>query len=177
MDGTEPERYEHIANAFNRALQILDKVAMPGTRGSNEIEILFHRCDPVTIEAWHASPSFTSVRKPDIIITSLAAAQRASGDLDMRWEEAVRNYAPRPPKAAFKWRDVLSGQELKLVKAPLEVPNEYRRRSFVPLPADARSELLSTQASPSEGEGGVFDAGDSAPVKNKRRKVERSGKF
>jgi hypothetical protein len=171
--GKEPKRYKHFVNAFNQALELMRPLAIPGIRGSDEIDILFHRCDPVIIEAQHVNPDFVSQRKPDVIITSLAAAQRASGYLDISWNDAVKLYAHEPPKAAFKWCDVLSTQELKLSKCPLNAPQKYSRKLSVPLPLTFDPlNPVSTQASAGEGEGDVLDAGDSGSMK--KPKLEMS---
>lgn len=64
-----------------------------------------------------------SKRKPDIVITSLAAAQRAVEDPDLLWDVAAERYASKRPKKPFKWGDILLCLKLKRVKHNITPPS------------------------------------------------------
>ena len=116
--------YPLFINAANAALKLLKPIKHTKFRDAdNKLEILFHRSDPKILHGKHGAPYLTSMRKPDIVITSVASARRAAGpgQSNLSWEEIIQ-YAPEPPVEAFEWFDVLSSLELKRVKPKLDSP-------------------------------------------------------
>lgn len=111
--GKEVNRYKHLIRAGNRAFALLKDKRVSGFRHASDLEVLFHRNDGRSIKSRHVYTD--SYRKPDIIITSLAAARRASHEgSDYTWEELVGKLAIVQPHNPFTWLDVLSCQELKV---------------------------------------------------------------
>ena len=103
--------------AWNSALRFLKKVDLEGTRRpDSELDILFHRCDPMDLTGMHAEPPVPSKRKPDLILTSLRAAKRvADRENNESWSHVVTSYAPNPPHQHFRWFDIMGSVELKFL--------------------------------------------------------------
>jgi hypothetical protein len=132
----EVDRYAFLVDAGNAAFSLLKPIKHDGIRGANdELQILFHRNDPKEIHGQHGTPYFTSDRKPDILITSLAAALRAAGiHSNQSWKEVTKSYAPYKPNEAFEWFDSLSSLELKLLKGFLVPPPKMYGTMPSPIP-------------------------------------------
>ena len=62
--------------------------------------MLFCRSDPKKIGGSHGISNSYSLRKPDIMITSLVAAQRVlkEDEIDLEWDDSVKQRAPHPPR-------------------------------------------------------------------------------
>lgn len=121
--GVETERDAPLVNACNTALNLLNQVDVPGVKKPT-LGILFHRNDPKITKTYHNEVE--SERKPDIIITSLACAQRRYKEGDTQdaykeWGDIVQG-PPGTPDASsrpdnnfnnFTWLEILSSLELK----------------------------------------------------------------
>ncbi|TFY79034.1 hypothetical protein EWM64_g4979 [Hericium alpestre] len=129
VKGDERHRYEPFVKAFNFALLQLQEVNVDGLRNANkDLSILLHVNDPSYIMGDHEGD--VSKRKPDIVLTSLAEAQRVSGVSDTgTWKElAIDSGLPyKKPREQFSWMSIFSSLEFKRTKRKLSVsPAEYR---------------------------------------------------
>lgn len=61
--------------AGNTALKILEDLEVDSFRSPSDLDILFHHSDPKEIRTTHGPLNADTLRKPDVILTSLAAAQ------------------------------------------------------------------------------------------------------
>lgn len=104
---------------------MLGRIKSEKFRDANDhLQILFHRSDPRVMKGKHGASHLVSERKPDIVITSLASARRASPvQSGLSWNEITQKCASSPPTRAFEWRDVLSSLELELTRGELSPPS------------------------------------------------------
>ncbi|KAF8484070.1 hypothetical protein DFH94DRAFT_338639 [Russula ochroleuca] len=111
----EPARYGPFVRAFNHALEALRAIDVPPLQRLNktaEDEILFHRNDPMLIQAKHNGHG--SDRKPDVILVSLKAARKASSKDDQgSWGDYAFETAAEAPKNNFEWKVSFSAVEFK----------------------------------------------------------------
>lgn len=135
----ETDRYPHVVRACNEYLAKLQNIHGPGTRSARRLNILFERNDPRT----HGSAN-ANVRKPDIIITTLRAAQRTA-NVESDWSHFVKNIAPnQPTNSTIGWLDVLACMELE------RVHDELNYRVPKPTHTDPRPHKLHKHAFASE---------------------------
>jgi hypothetical protein len=142
----------HRSSMANTALKVLKDLEVAGFRSAADLDILFHRSDPRETVKEHGLPEGNSRRKPDIVVTSLAAAQRVSDSdpVDLQWDELVERQVPNPPSEAFKSKYVLSWQEFKCPKPKLDPPpNSYGERPLVvPHKTNVREKVRPKHSSP-----------------------------
>ncbi|TFY83676.1 hypothetical protein EWM64_g323 [Hericium alpestre] len=122
IKGDERKRYPPFVKAFNLALSLLRSVEIHGLRGANsDLDIMFHVNDPAFITSKHNG--VVSKRKPDVVLTSLAGAQRACKE-SYTWDELafVHELPLRKPKEQLVWADIFSSFEFKRAKVGLNVP-------------------------------------------------------
>ena len=117
--------YKPFILSFNHALRALRKIKVQPLRGSTDLQPLFHRNDPKTMMGMHNGR--TSLRKPDIILVSLADARATISDDDQgMWADFAFKTAGDPPQKDFWWRNSLSVAEFKRTRSDLTLPpTEY----------------------------------------------------
>ncbi|KAF8877422.1 hypothetical protein BD779DRAFT_1557532 [Infundibulicybe gibba] len=124
----ERNRYRPFVFAFNRAFKDLEAIKCdPLPPFKSDLEILFHRNDPMPIKAEHNER--TSYRKPDVVLVTLDAAQAAFSEPPSTgsWSEFAFDIAGESPACNFGWDKVLNSAEFKLEAGEeLSLPKIYR---------------------------------------------------
>ena len=109
----EKARYAHFVTASNEALKMLKPLTVQGRRANNELDILFHRNDPVDLYGDHV---VQTRRQPDIIGTSVHSARRVANAVRTdTWTQLALKRAPYKPDSRFQWYDVLCSVELQYI--------------------------------------------------------------
>ncbi|KDQ50883.1 hypothetical protein JAAARDRAFT_199586 [Jaapia argillacea MUCL 33604] len=117
IPGPEEDRYGPFVKTFNSALERTRTMEFTGLRPPSELDVMFHRNDPTTIQAVHDGAA--TVRVPDTLLVSTNSAHRANSDpivnsdLKSTTREVVRHFAPDTFKGKFAWNDCLCAQEFK----------------------------------------------------------------
>ena len=127
----EAERYAPFVGTFNDALaQQLKNLSIPGEDflPANQLDVLFCRNAEKTVTSDYTSPSgelLRTVRKPDLILTTIHAACRCYGIESGAGR--VFEAATRQPPDNFTWHDILSFVEMKIYSkiALSALPSEY----------------------------------------------------
>ena len=147
--GPEVERYQHFIEGANHALKILKTVKHTGMRGANmELDILFHRSDPMPLQGTHGHPHpFTTARKPDVGVTSLRTALRIA-DCETQgetWDTIAFGLAALQPLTKFRWYELLSSVELKVITAILAIviSPKTKCQMLPPVPPQTMPDMLS----------------------------------
>jgi hypothetical protein len=128
---SEATRYTPLIQTYNRALQRLKSVHVPGLReASDGHQLLFHFNDKPIVPDCNGGLK-TYYFKPDIVGIQLREAQLAyekDGD-DGSWEDYAFRTALNKPKNAMKWGWVLCSHEVQAVKSILTGPPEHYKVS------------------------------------------------
>ena len=147
--GSEVERSQHFIEGANHALKMLKTVDHPGMRGANmELDILFHCSDSMPLRGTHGHPyPFTTARKPDVGVTSLRTALRVA-DRETQgetWDTIAFGRAALQPLTKFRWYELLSSVELKVIAATLAIvfSPKTMRQMLPPLPPQTMPDTLS----------------------------------
>ncbi|QRV83088.1 hypothetical protein RhiJN_11104 [Ceratobasidium sp. AG-Ba] len=114
LRGKGADRYAPFAALANCALDKLNQLdhgQVPGLRGPSDIKILFHVHDTRSLQPPPSSSEFAD-RKPDLIITSLAATNRAHNKADQSYTDALRGCNPCKSER-FKFLEALALVEIK----------------------------------------------------------------
>ena len=134
---------------------MLKSVKHVGIRDPNtDLEILFHCSDPGEVHGSHGGQDdpFVTIRRPDIILTSLRAAKRLTdrGDLET-WSTIIKTHALNAPITSnnrFEWYDVLMAIELKFediiampsILSPPQIQPPTPHRNSIPSDAEPEPE-------------------------------------
>jgi hypothetical protein len=117
----ETQRYSPFIFAFNYAFQALKSVTGLPLRDPSDLDILFHRNDPKTINAIHRGN--LSQRKPDVVLISHNAACEALAPEDTaEWSDYAFKTSIDRPAHNFQWKDPLLTAEFKRKKKKLDPP-------------------------------------------------------
>lgn len=142
----EKLRYSPMVDACNQGLALVRKCSVNGLRQDPDgLNIIFLRNDLHYLISKYEENLDPSKRKPNIVITSFTAAQRASGSpvLFADWSSMVKHAGQLPPGTGdtepaeypLQWMDILSCHEVKVREPVLPVTTSQNHNKPVePIP-------------------------------------------
>jgi len=125
----EIDRYRPLVAVYNRSLNNLKSLKVPGLREITQDEterILFHLNDrPIDMRlAKHLGKNDL---KPDIAAVTLDSARQAdnTGGLPVTWDDFILGTALKKPQQSFRWEQLLCSHEVQFLKGALLGPPSH----------------------------------------------------